>query len=354
MHDLQPAATRSGPVRRASRGALATWIVLCAVGEGVGVSAASAAAVASRSWVLDPLAASGRALVLVLVVAGGLVEGMALGTAQAAGLRRWFPDLRGRRWITVTVAVAGIGWALASLPSVLTSDEGGTERPGWLFVLGAASLGAGMGLVLGAAQALVLRGTVSHPRRWVGANAFAWSVAMVVIFLGSSTPGPSWSPLAVIGVGAATGLAAGAVLGLLTGCFLPSLTGSSLPGRLVLRLLRSRAHGLLDHSVVALRVRGVVTGSFYDLPVMYAEDAQGLVVFPGHAAKKRWWRNLRHAAPVSVLQDGCWRPGRGELLAPGSPDYQQALDSYHRRWPRVTVDPNSPLVRIRLLHADPR
>jgi hypothetical protein len=34
---------------------------------------------------------------LSLVVAGGLVEGVALGIAQAAGLRRWLPKVVRRR-----------------------------------------------------------------------------------------------------------------------------------------------------------------------------------------------------------------------------------------------------------------
>ncbi len=82
-----------------------------------------------------------------------------------------------------------------------------------------------MGTVLGAAQALLLRGHVAHPWRWVGANVLAWTVTMPVIFLGATTPAADWSVPPVVGLGAATGLAAGVVLGVVSGHFLPLLTG---------------------------------------------------------------------------------------------------------------------------------
>jgi hypothetical protein len=67
-----------------------------------------------------------------------------------------------------------------------------------------------MGAILGAAQALVLRGRVRHPWRWVTANALGWVVAMAVIFTGSTTAGASWSSRPVLlGYGALTGAAAG-------------------------------------------------------------------------------------------------------------------------------------------------
>ena len=61
-----------------------------------------------------------------------------------------------------------------------------------LVVAGAAGLGLVMGTVLGVAQAAALRGAVPHPRRWVAANAAAWPLAMVVIFLGATTPSAGW------------------------------------------------------------------------------------------------------------------------------------------------------------------
>jgi hypothetical protein len=137
------------------------------------------------------------------------------------------PALDGGRWVLVTVAVAGLGWAAVSAPAALggADDAGAGAPPLPLLLAGAAALGIGMGAVLGGAQALVLRGRVPRPGRWVAANAVAWAPAMSVIFLGATTPDSDWSVASVLGLGALTGAVAGTVLGLVTGRFLPSVTG---------------------------------------------------------------------------------------------------------------------------------
>jgi hypothetical protein len=163
-------------------------------------------------------------------VAGGLVEGIALGVAQAVGLRGLLVGRARRAWVLVTVLVAGLGWTVASAPASLSPDSG-PEPPVALVLSGAMALGAVMGAVLGAAQACVLRGAVAHPWRWVGANATAWAVAMPVIFLGAMAPSAAWSVTAVAVLGAGTGLVGGTVVGAVSGWFLPSLCGPATPGR---------------------------------------------------------------------------------------------------------------------------
>jgi hypothetical protein len=206
---------------------LARWTALCAAAETVGMTAAAGAAKAAQAVTGDPATGAETAVGLSIIVAGGLVEGVALGTAQAAGLGRLVPGLDRRRWVAVTIAVAGVGWAGFSAPAALGGEDGAAP-PVPVMLAGAAVLGAGMGAVLGAAQALVLRGRVPNPWRWVGANAVAWVPVMTIIFLGAGTPDSDWSVPAVLGLGAVTGAAAGAVLGLVTGRFLPSLTGHAL------------------------------------------------------------------------------------------------------------------------------
>lgn len=340
------------PGTAAAPPSIARWTALCAAAEAVGMTAAALAARTSQGLVGESSTGRAAAVALSLVVAGGLVEGVALGVAQVAGLGRWLPGLDRGRWVLVTVAVAGLGWAAASAPSVL-ADDGGSTPPLPLILAGAAGLGAAMGAVLGAAQALVLRGQVAHPWRWAGANALAWPAAMAVIFVGATTPSAEWPTPAVVGLGTATGLAAGAALGMVSGWFLPSLAGPPPHNRVVLGVLRSPAHRLLDRSLVGLRVRGAITGTQYELPVMYATDPAGLVVVPGRPATKRWWRNLRRAAPASVLCDGTWQPAVGALLQPGEEGYDDALATYRRRWRRVRVPGTDPVVRLRLREGGP-
>jgi hypothetical protein len=80
-----------------------------------------------------------------------------------------------------------------------------------------------MGAVLGAGQALVLRGRCRHPWRWVTANALGWAVAMAVIFTGATTAGADWSWPVLLGYGALTGAVAGTGLGVVTGAWLGAL-----------------------------------------------------------------------------------------------------------------------------------
>jgi hypothetical protein len=165
-------------------------------------------------------------------------------------------------------------------------------------------------------------------------NVLAWGAAMPVIVAGAMSPTDGWSLPAVVPSGTVTGAVAGAVLGLVSGWFLPSRTGPSPHNRVVLAVLASPAHRLLDRSLVGLRVRGVVSGIEFSLPAQYARADIGLVVVPGHAERKRWWRNLRRPAPVEVLVAGRWRPGTAQVLRPGDERYD-AVATYRRRWRRV-------------------
>jgi hypothetical protein len=205
---------------------LARWTALCAIAEAIGMTAAAAAAKTSQALVGEPATPSQVAVSLALVVGGGLVEGVALGSLQAAGLVRVVPRLSRRRWLFVTTAIAGLGWAAASAPAALSgSDDGSSAPPLFLVLAGATMLGAVMGALLGVAQASVLRAHVRHPWRWVIASAAAWAPAMAVIFLGATAPGADWPALTVAALGTVTGLAAGTVLGLVSGSLLPTLDG---------------------------------------------------------------------------------------------------------------------------------
>jgi len=325
------------------------WIVACAAAETIGMTAAAGAARTTQDLADRPGLAGSVGLALAIIVAGGLVEGLALGGAQAGELARWRPALRRGRYVTATVLVAGLGWAIASAPSALAGDDGGSGPPVLLMALGGVGIGLVMGPLLGAAQAWALRGAVAHPWRWVGANAAAWPFAIAVIFVGAGTPGADW-PLGWLLVdGAVTGALAGTVLGLVTGWFLGSLTGSPGRNRGVLHLLGASRRLGLDRSLSGLEVHGRRTGRAYRLPVQYAADAGDLVVVPGRAERKSWWRNLgRPATPVEALVDGTWRPATAVLLRPGDPGHAEALTAYRARWARVRLPDDQPVVRVRL------
>jgi hypothetical protein len=315
-----------------TRGSYVPWVLACAAAETIGMTAAATAARVGQD-ISNGGSSGARWLALGIVVAGGIAEGTALGLLQARVLGLRWPTLSRTRYLLVTVLVAGLGWAVASAPSVLAGgDDTGAGPPVGLMVLGGLGLGVVMGPVLGAAQATALRGAVPHPGRWIAANTAAWPVAMAAIFAGASSAGAGWSTAVVAGYGALTGLVAGSLLGLVSGGWLDSLDGQPLGNRLVLALVAARRFGL-HHGVVGLAVTGRRTGRVVRFPVQYALDREDLLVVPGHADRKSWWRNLADpGTPVEVLYDGRWVAAHAELVRAGDPGYEAVAATYRLRW----------------------
>lgn len=304
------------------------WVLACVAAETIGMTAAATAARVGHDLVED---GGARWLALGQVVVGGLVEGVALGVLQGRALATHWRRLHVSRFVALTVLVAGVGWAAASAPSVLATDDGGSGPALGLILLGALGVGLVMGPVLGAAQSAALRGVVAHPWRWVMANTVAWPVAMAAIFLGASTASSAWATPVVAAYGALTGALAGAALGLLTGPWIDSLDGQPLVNRVVLALVARQRLGL-HRRLVGLRVRGRRTGRVLTFPVQYAATGEDLVVAPGHADRKSWWRNLRDAGtPVQVLLDGQWVAASAELVTAGDHGYEEAVAAYRLR-----------------------
>lgn len=184
---------------------------------------AAAGAARAAATLVDRGVAHAVAFGLLLVVVGGLVEGTALGWLQARALDDVLGPVGRRKWVLMTILVAGFGWAAASAPATLAGDDGGDQPALPIVLVAAASLGLAMGASLGAAQAWALRHRVRHPWRWVVGSATGWAAAMPVIFFGATGASATWPWWLVVPVGTVTGLVAGLVLGLVTGPFLESL-----------------------------------------------------------------------------------------------------------------------------------
>jgi hypothetical protein len=328
-----------------------TWVVACAVAEAVGMTAATGAA-RSATALADHGTAHAAVWGLTIVILGGLVEGTALGLLQARALARVLGRAGRRRWLRITVLVAGLGWAVASAPAILAADDSGAQPPLLLVLLGAAGLGAAMGAVLGAAQAWALRHRVSHPWRWATGSTTGWMAAMPVIFLGATSVGSTWPWWVVVPVGAVTGLVAGAALGVVSGPFLDTLEGPAWRHRVVLGILSSplarTPAGVADGGLVALGVTGERSGRVYRFPVEAAWWHPGrLVVLPGHPERKTWWRNVDNRPDVEVLLAGDWTPARACLLHSDDAGWAAARDAYAARFPSARAQ-GDPLVVLEL------
>lgn len=305
----------------------------------------ASAAAAREATGLAGLAALG------VILAGGLVEGTALGILQGSWMARTFPGVSRACWILTTILVAGIGWSLASAPSTL-GGSGGEAPPVLLMLTGAAALGAVMGALMGATQALVLRGHVRHPWRWISISTAAWTPTMVIIFAGATLPDTSWGTGSVVALGAATGLLAGGTLGAISIALLATLNGQSVWSGLLVRLLRRNLFGL-GRTFALLQVTGVVTGRSFEFPVQYARSGDIIIVFPGGAARKTWWRNLENPAALSIWIDGGWQAASGRVVhSDEHTTFDAARAVYTQRWPSIRVGDQAPLVRIELTSQD--
>jgi len=80
---------------------------------------------------------------------------------------------------------------------------------------------------------------------------------------------------------------------------------------LVRALLRSPAHGLVSGRLMLLTVTGLRSHRAFTFPVGYRQEGDHLQVNLDWPERKRWWRNLRGGAPVTVLLRGVPRTGTG-------------------------------------------
>ena len=199
------------------------WVLANALGEALGLGGTALIFALS---VLYAGEGTGLYAILVLaafsVLAGTLIEGTVVGTAQWLVLRKPLPRMRWRTWVLATGAGAFLAWTLGMLPSTLLSlgSGGGASpaEPGEATVLGLAFLmGLVLGPVLGVPQWLVLRRFVRRAALWVPANALAWGCGMVVIFAGIDLAlGGDFSP-GIVPILALTLACAGALVGAVHG-----------------------------------------------------------------------------------------------------------------------------------------
>lgn len=78
---------------------------------------------------------------------------------------------------------------------------------------------------------------------------------------------------------------------------------------LVRAILRSPAHGLLSRRVMLITVTGRRSGRSFTFPVQYRREGTRITIGVGAPERKRWWRNLRGGAPVTVEVRRIRHPG---------------------------------------------
>jgi hypothetical protein len=194
------------------------WVLANALGETIGLG--GTALVAAAVLYAGQKTGAYAALAGLVVVAGTLIEGTVVGTAQWLVLGRALPRMRWRIWVLATGAGAFVAWTLGMIPSTLLGS-GGSEpsaEPAEAVVLGLAFImGFVLGPILGLAQWLVLRRFVRNAALWMPANALAWAFGMVIIFLGVDIALDSGSATSTVSYLAVTIAFAGAIVGAVHG-----------------------------------------------------------------------------------------------------------------------------------------
>jgi hypothetical protein len=157
-----------------------------------------------------------------LLVVAGIVEGAALGTAQALVLRRFVRHFRVAEWIGATALAAGFAWAVAML--AVRNGERLNALPVAVLLVVAAVAGTGVLLSMGVAQCAVLHHHVHRAHVWVWANALAWGAGLLVF---TAVTTPLWQPgqpVALVAlIGAFGGLLMAATMAAITGATLAHL-----------------------------------------------------------------------------------------------------------------------------------
>ena len=106
-------------------------------------------------------------------------------------------------------------------------------------------------------------------------------------------------------------------------------------------LLRSPLHGLMGN-VMLITVSGRRSGRLITTPVQFVRDGEDLLVTSDR--RRRWWRNLRGGAPVTVRLKGSDLSGRAEAAADDKGAVAEGIAAYLRaapaaaRWFKIALD----------------
>lgn len=101
----------------------------------------------------------------------------------------------------------------------------------------------------------------------------------------------------------------------------------------VVWLLRSPLHPLLDWGLMLVAVTGRRTGRVYTIPVGYQRDGDALVVLVSKPSRKQWWRNYRDRGPIGVWVRGRAADGHAIVVEPRSPVFRNDIERVLRRVP---------------------
>ena len=97
-------------------------------------------------------------------------------------------------------------------------------------------------------------------------------------------------------------------------------------------MLRSPLHSLLDKSILLVTIRGRKSGKQITTPVNYVRDSEALWVTS--TRQRTWWRNLRGGAALIVRFRGVDYPATGQALE-SDVEVAAGLESFFKTAPQT-------------------
>ena len=221
-----------------AKGLWLRWVLANSLAETVGLGSAFAIGVTLFPYVQTPGVFVALATTGVAILAGTLIEGTVVGTAQWLVLRHPLPGVRWRAWVLATAIGAFVAWTLGMLPGTLfsaASEPSGaapTEASETVVYGLAALIGLLAGTVLGMPQWLVLRRHVRRAALWIPANALAWVPGMLMAFVAADFLFSASTGVGTVVLAIATLVAIGTMVGAIHGLALVWLTRHTYGGRI--------------------------------------------------------------------------------------------------------------------------
>jgi len=201
------------------------WTTACGLGEFLGIGVAAGIGFGVVMSLGEPDTLGEKLFVVLTAVVSGIIEGLVTGSLQWWILREKYRSVRARNWLLYTALGAAIGWLLGMTPSTFfLGQSNASSSPSEFSSALIALLACGVGMVLGAlfgfCQWLELKKHTPDAAWWIVANTMAWTIGLMIIYLGASMPTATTTLGMVVVIGTVSGLLAGLFVGAITGLFL--------------------------------------------------------------------------------------------------------------------------------------
>jgi F420H(2)-dependent quinone reductase len=116
-------------------------------------------------------------------------------------------------------------------------------------------------------------------------------------------------------------------------------------------MLRGPLGRRMGRRLAVMRYRGRRSGQMHEVVVQYARDGDHVVIVPGNADRKQWWRNMREALPVELWLAGSHVSGMATAISSrdGPAEVAHAMAAYRAVFRRAReTSASTVVVRIEL------